>query len=89
MSDASYRFYARLERFDGGPYYIRIPAAVSKAIGRRGIVPVVVTVNDVAEVHASMTPAGGGRHKLRLNAATRASAGARVGSRLAIELRGR
>jgi hypothetical protein len=84
----SHEFSARLEQIEGGgPFYVRIPVAVSKAIGRRGIVPIVAIVNGVAEVRASMTPSGGGRHRLRLNAATRERAGARVGRRVSVALR--
>jgi hypothetical protein len=80
-------FSPRLEQVPGGgPYYVSIPAAVSKAIGRRGIVPVVATVNGVAEVRASMVPCGGGRHRLRLNAATRDAADAKLGGRLSVRL---
>jgi hypothetical protein len=87
MSEAHFEFSVRLEQVEGGgPYYVRIPAAVSKAIGRRGIVPVVAVVNRIAEVRASMTPCGGGMHKLRLNAATRERVGARAGSRVAVTL---
>jgi Domain of unknown function (DUF1905)/Bacteriocin-protection, YdeI or OmpD-Associated len=83
----AFAFSPRLEQIPGGgPYYVTIPARVSKAIGRRGIVPVVATVNGVAEVHASMIPSGGGRHRLRLNAATRDAADARLGGRLSVRL---
>jgi hypothetical protein len=77
----------RLEQVPGGgPYYVSIPVDVSQAIGRRGIVPVVASVNGVAEVHASMVPCGGGRHRLRLNAATRDAADAKLGGRLSVRL---
>jgi hypothetical protein len=88
VGDVKYVFSARLEQVPGGgPFFVMIPARVSKAIGRRGIVPIVAIVNDAAEVRASITPCGGGRHRLRLNAATRASAGARVGRAVSFELR--
>jgi hypothetical protein len=66
---------------------VTLPASVSTSIGRRGIVPVVAIVNGIAEVHASIVPSGGGRHRLRLNAATRDEAGARLGERVELELR--
>jgi Domain of unknown function (DUF1905)/Bacteriocin-protection, YdeI or OmpD-Associated len=82
-----FAFSSRLEQVPGGgPYYIDIPAGVSKAIGRRGIVPVVAAVNDVAEVRASIIPCGNGRHRLRLNAATRDAADATLGKRLSVRL---
>jgi hypothetical protein len=83
----AFAFSPRLEQMPGGgPYYVSIPARVTKAIGRRGIVPVVASVNGIAEVHASMVPCGGGRHRLRLNAATRDAADARLGGRLSLRL---
>ncbi len=83
----AFKFSARLEQVaGGGPYYISIPAAVSRAIGRRGIVPIVASVNGVAEVRASLVPCGGGRHRLRLNAATREAVEARLGGRLSLRL---
>jgi hypothetical protein len=84
----TFTFSPRLEQVPrGGPYYVSIPEAVSKAIGRRGIVPVVASVNGVAEVHASIIPCGGGRHRLRLNAATREAAEAQLGDRLKLRMR--
>jgi hypothetical protein len=83
----TFEFSPRLEQVPGGgPYYVSIPSRVSQSIGRRGIVPVVASVNGVAEVRASMIPCGGGRHRLRLNAATRDAAAAKLGGRLAVRL---
>lgn len=83
-----FAFSPRLEQVPGGgPYFVSIPANVSRAIGRRGIVPVVASVNGVAEVRASMVPCGGGRHRLRLNAAARDAAGAKPGRRLSVLLK--
>ncbi|MGD0525062.1 MAG: YdeI/OmpD-associated family protein [Polyangiaceae bacterium] len=84
---AGFEFAARLEQVPhGGPYYVSIPAAVTEAIGRRGIVPIVASVNGVADVRASMVPCGGGRHRLRLNAATRDAADVKLGQRLSMRL---
>jgi hypothetical protein len=86
--EGAFAFSPRLEQVpDGGPYYVSIPAHVSEAIGRRGIVPIVASVNGVSEVRASMIPCGGGRHRLRLNAATRDAVEAKLGGRLSIRLR--
>jgi hypothetical protein len=87
-SARGFAFSPRLEQVPGGgPYYVSIPTDVSRAIGRRGIVPVVASVNGVVEVRASMVPCGGGRHRLRLNAATRDAADAKLGGRLSVHLR--
>jgi hypothetical protein len=59
---------------------------VSRAIGKRGNVPVIAVVNGIAEVRASLQPCGGGRHRLRLNTAVRRLAKAQAGDRLAIAL---
>jgi hypothetical protein len=79
-----FEFSAVLER--SGVYFVRIPAKVSKAIGRRGNVPVIAHVNALAEVRASITPSGGGRHMLRLNERVRRLAHARPGDRLRLAL---
>jgi hypothetical protein len=87
-SSRAYTFSSPLEQVPGGgPYYVSIPANVSHGIGRRGIVPIVATINDVAEVRASMIPCGGGRHRLRLNATTRDAADAKLGRRVSVHLR--
>lgn len=53
-------------------YAILIPARVSAAIGRRGPIPIVAVFNQSEELHASLVPIGGGRHRLQLNARLRA-----------------
>jgi hypothetical protein len=82
----TFEFRARLER-DKGYYSISIPASVSRAIGKRGPVPVVATVNRSIEVRASIVPCGGGRHRLQLNARARGDADAAPGDTLAVALR--
>ncbi|HXM44342.1 MAG TPA: YdeI/OmpD-associated family protein [Bryobacteraceae bacterium] len=52
-------------------YAIEIPADVTAAIGRRGPVPILATLNEAGEIQASLVPMGGGRHRLQLNARTR------------------
>ena len=84
----THRFSARVERIErGGPFYaVTIPVSVSKAIGKRGNVPVIAEVNGAAEVRASLLPCGGGRHRLRLNAEARRLANADEGDRVAVAL---
>jgi hypothetical protein len=84
--DRAFQFTARLERVRT-LYGVAIPAAVSRAIGRRGPVPVVAKVNGIATVQASIVPRGGGRHWLRLNARTRADVKAKIGAPLKLVLR--
>jgi hypothetical protein len=66
-------------------YSVEVPDAVSRAIGVRGQVPVQARANGGAPFHATLVPRGGGRHRLFVNHEARG--GARVGSRIAIELR--
>jgi hypothetical protein len=66
-------------------YCVEVPAAVSRAIGIRGQVPVLARANEGAPFHATLVPRGGGRHRLFVNHEART--GALVGSKLAIELR--
>ncbi|SRR5258706_3072942 len=82
----TFEFSPRLER-EKGYYSILIPASVSRAIGKRGPVPIIATVNRKVEVRASIVPCGGGRHRLQLNARARGDANAAPGDRLAIALR--
>jgi hypothetical protein len=83
---ARHRFEARLERF-GTQYGVTVPAAVSRAAGVRGRVPVVVRVAGGEPFRATFVPAGGGRHRLHLSARVRGAAGAAVGDRVAVEAR--
>jgi hypothetical protein len=55
----------------GSVYALEIPERVSKAIGRRGPVPIVAELNGTVEIQASLVPMGGGRHWLQLNTRTR------------------
>jgi hypothetical protein len=52
-------------------YALEIPERVTAAIGRRGPVPIVATLNRATEIQASLVPMGGGRHRLQLNTRTR------------------
>ena len=70
-----------------GYYGIVIPADVSRAIDRRGPVPVIATIDGAVEVRASLVPGGGGRHRLQLNARVREEARVQPGQRLHIVLR--
>jgi Domain of unknown function (DUF1905)/Bacteriocin-protection, YdeI or OmpD-Associated len=82
----AFRFAARLEH-EKGYYFISIPASVSRAIGKRGPVPVIAVVKGTVEIRASIVPCGGGRHRLQLNTRARGDAEARPSDRLAIVLR--
>jgi hypothetical protein len=67
-------------------YGLEIPERVSAAIGRRGPVPIVATLNRSVEIQASLVPMGGGRHRLQLNARTRAELQVKSGDRIRVAL---
>jgi len=67
-------------------YGLEIPERVSAAIGRRGPVPIVATLNRSVEIQASLVPVGGGRHRLQLNARTRAGLQVKSGDRIRVAL---
>jgi hypothetical protein len=81
----SFTFTARLVRARTF-YGVDVPAAVSRAIGVRGFVPVVGSVRG-APFRTSLVPLGGGRHRLWLNAELRAAARVAPGTRIAVTLR--
>jgi hypothetical protein len=90
--EESFTFATPLRRMQGvGIYFLVIPQRVSRAIGRRGPVPVIAVVNGAkgagVGVHASIVPTGGGRHRLQLNARIRAEAGIALGDRVDVVLR--
>jgi hypothetical protein len=68
----------------GGLYGIVVPAAVSRAIGVRGNVSVLVRANGCAPYHGTLMPRGGGRHCMLLNHEARG--GARAGN-IDVEIR--
>jgi hypothetical protein len=79
-------FEARLEHF-GSLYGVSVPAAISRALGVRGRVPVVARAAGGAPFRATLLPAGGGRHRLFLNGETRRAAHLTLGGRVALEVR--
>lgn len=80
-SPGVHTFSVRIARVGRGVpmFLITVPAKVSQAFGMRGYVPVLVTVNAVPDVHATLIPKGGGRHVLHLNSKVRKRAGVEAG----------
>jgi hypothetical protein len=80
-------FEARLVRPDapGSWTFVKVPAAVSKALGARGRVPVKGTVNE-RPLTGSLMPDGEGGHFLVVNKAIRDAAGVDVGDRVEVVL---
>jgi len=87
IGERTFRFVARVVRVaSSGFYAVDVPAKISSALGKRGPVPVSARINSVAEFRASLSPAGGGRHRLRLNARTRGMAQARAGDSVRVHI---
>jgi hypothetical protein len=80
---AAHSFRARIQRI-GGLYGVVVPATVSRSIGIRGNVPVLVRAKGGVPYHGTLMPRGGGRHCMLLNQEARG--GARAGS-IDIEIR--
>jgi hypothetical protein len=80
-----YAFEAKLTRF-GSLYGVEVPAAVSRAVGARGYVPVAGTANGATPFRATLIPRGGGRHRIWLNGEVRSAARIVRGDRVSIEL---
>jgi hypothetical protein len=80
----AYSFSARIVRL-GTLYAVEVPAAISRSVGVRGNVSVLVRANGGAPYHGTLLPRGDGRHRLLVNHGARAGAGA--GSRIDIEIR--
>ena len=86
-ADRRFGFVAQLLQAQRGGYYaVDVPPEISRAIGKRGPVPVSARINNVSEFTASLSPAGGGRHRLRLNAHTRDEAGAKPGESIKVQI---
>jgi hypothetical protein len=81
----SFRFTAKLVRV-GILYAVDVPAAVTRAVGIRGFVPIDGILNGDVPFRASLTPRGGGRHRIFLNGEVRTAGRAHLGNRVAIQL---
>jgi hypothetical protein len=85
--DRQFRFVSRLEQPKPGGYYaVDVPVRISKALGKRGPVAVSALINGVADFRASLSPAGGGRHRLRINSRTRKIAEAEAGDSVKVQI---
>jgi hypothetical protein len=82
-----YRFEATVERGGEGSAWllIMIPRDVSEALGCRGRISVVGTVNGFP-IKSSIFPNGDGTHHLMFNKAMQKGANASGGSRVVVEL---
>ena len=65
---------------------VDVPVRISRTCGRRGYVPVTVTLGGKA-FPANLVPVGGGRHRLYLNLPMRRAAGRDVGDRITVRMK--
>ncbi len=63
-----------------------VPADVSRALAKRGHVPVKGSVNGFP-IRATLVPTGGGRHRLYINGEMRKGAGVGVGDEIMVTLK--
>jgi hypothetical protein len=84
-AETSFRFLTKIVRV-GSMYGADVPAAVSRALGGRGYVSVLGTINGL-RWRGTISPKGGGRHRMMLNAEVRREAGAGLGDRIEVRLR--
>jgi hypothetical protein len=82
-SPSKHSFSATIVRL-GVLYCVHVPLAVSRALGERGNVSVLVRVDGGLPFHGTLVPRGSGYHRLIVNHRVRKGAGA--GYRLSIEL---
>jgi hypothetical protein len=77
-----------LERIsDEANYFaLSVPEKITKALGRRGPVPVSAQVNDSPEFLVSLFPVDGGRHYIRVKAEIRNAAKIKEGDRVRVEI---
>ncbi len=76
------RFEGKLRKV-GAWYVVDVPAALSKAIGKRGHVPIVGTIGGV-EVRQSLMPIQKGKHSLTLKKAIRDALEVGAGDRVTV-----
>ena len=67
-------------------FCVDLPRRVDSTFGQRGYVPVVLVI-DGESACTTLTPRGGGRHRLFINGKVRAAAGIGDGDRVAVSLR--
>jgi len=85
--DRRFKFASKLVQVErGGYFFVDVPARISHAIGKRGPIPVSALVNGRAEFTASLSPAGGGRHLLRINARNQEIAEVKVGDSVRVQI---
>lgn len=88
-SGPRFQFTAPLVKLDRGKtavWILEVPERITKAVGRRGPIPMEALLNRSADLQASLVPMGGGRHWIQLNARIRAELDIKAGDRVRVEL---
>ena len=80
----NHTFSAKLRRFPGAWVTVEIPAAISKAIGIRGTVPIAGTVNGKETFRSSLLPTGRGIHLLAIKYDIRKALSLEPGDRVTV-----
>ena len=85
---SGHTFSARVEpvAMGVGFFALDVPEKVSRALARRGTIPVVVTLNGVEGLRATLIPRRGGRHRIFLNRTLRKRVGIGGGDRVKVIL---
>jgi hypothetical protein len=77
-------FAAKMRRNPGAWVTVEIPAAISKAIGIRGSIPIVGVVNGKEKFRSSLLPTGRGVHLLPIKYEARKNLGLGPGDRITV-----
>ena len=83
--DQKFQFAAKLER-GAFMFEVSVPQRITKALGKKGPIPVLAKVPGAAEFLVSLVPAGNGRHVLRLNTKTRKAANLDEGDLVKVQI---
>ena len=83
----SHRFTGQIYKFSSSPSFccVDVPAPVSAALGKKGVTPVLGTVNGV-EWRGNLLPNGNGGHRIVLNGKLRKQARVGLGQTVEISL---
>ena len=63
---------------------VPVPAEITKALGMKGPVLVMASINDSAAFQVSLFPVGGGQHYIRVKAKVRKETNTKVGDRIEV-----
>ena len=81
----AHRFSAIIRKVGVNPY-VDLPLRISRAMARRGYIPIAGTV-DGKPMRTTLVPIGNGKHRLFINGGMRERAGVDVGDRIVVTLR--